>query len=256
MTKRGMAFGAVFCARLYRVEARTRCGERVVVACDRDPVLRPTTQCSKRRVNAGRGSRAVSHFDYRGRIGGSVTTSRVCPIPGVGTRQGGSRRWTALLGLLVAVALITPARAGEQDFYIVTDYDPRRDNVELVTNAMKRADAEDKRVLLILGGDWCGWCKVLENNIDESEELTAMLTRHYVVAKVHCDSGSPGIRYKPRKQPKYGASFVNIRAKSYPHLVILDSDGKRLLSRDMGGLVENRRYSEPKLLRILNRHKS
>lgn len=185
-----------------------------------------------------------------------MTTSRVCPIPSVGRRRDGGRPTTALLGVLVAVALLCPARAGEQDFYIVDDYDPHRDNVELVTNAMQRADAEDKRVLLILGGDWCSWCKVLENDIDESEELTALLSRHYVVAKVHCDSESPGIRYKPRKQPQYGASFVNIRAKSYPHLVILDSDGNRLLSRKMSGLVRNRRYSEPKLLRLLNRHKS
>lgn len=175
---------------------------------------------------------------------------------GAATRQGGSRLSITLLVVLVAVAIVSPARAGEQDFYIVADYDPGRDNVELVTSAMERAAAENKRVLLILGGDWCGWCKVLENDIDESEELTAIISRHYVVAKVHCDSGSPGIRYKPRKQPRYGASFVNIRAKAYPHLVILDSDGNRLLSRDMGGLVENRRYSEPKLLRILNRHKS
>ena len=161
----------------------------------------------------------------------------------------------ALCVMLVGVVLAAPGRAGEQDFYLVTDYDPERDNVDLVTNAMGRAASEDKQVLLILGGDWCSWCKVLENDIDESEELIAVLSRHYVVAKVHCDSGSPGIRYKPRKQPQYGASFVTIRTKSYPHLVILDKDGKRLLSRNMSGLVENRRYSEEKLLKLLNRHK-
>ena len=162
---------------------------------------------------------------------------------GAGTRQAGSRWSIALLAVLVAVVIVFPARAGEQDFYIVKDYDPRRDNVELVTKAMDRAADEDKQVLLILGGDWCGWCKILEDDIDESEELTAVISRHYVVAKVHCDSGSPGIRYKPRKQPQYGASFVTIRAKAYPHLVILDSDGKRLLSRDMG-----RTGGEPTLL--------
>ena len=47
----------------------------------------------------------------------------------------------------------------------------------------------------------------------------------------------------------------SIRAKAYPHIVILDSDGKRLLSRDMGGMVKKGRYSEKKLLRLLNRHK-
>ena len=97
--------------------------------------------------------------------------------------------------------------------------------------------------------------KVLENEIDQSEELIDLLDRNYVVAKVYCDAGSPGIRFKPRKQPRYGASFVSIRAKAYPHIVILDSDGKRLLSRDMGGMVKKGRYSEKKPLRLLNRHK-
>ena len=186
-------------------------------------------------------------------FGNVLTTSNACAV-GTGLRLRGANRVSLAL-CVVLVVLASPARAGEQDFYLVTDYDPGRDNVDLVTNAMRRAAREDKHVLLILGGDWCGWCKVLENDIDQSEELIDVLGRHYVVAKVHCDSGSPGIRYKPRKQPRYGASFVTIRAKSYPHLVILDSDGNRLLSRNMSGLVENRRYSEEKLLKLLNRHK-
>ena len=165
------------------------------------------------------------------------------------------RRLRTALPIILVAVFAAQARAGGQDFYLVSDYDPRRDNEDLVSAAMERAAAEDKRVLLVLGGDWCGWCKVLENDIDRSEELIDLLDRHYVVAKVYCDAGSPGIRFKPRKQPQYGASFVSIRAKAYPHIVILDSDGKRLLSRDMGGMVKKGRYSEKKLLRLLNRHK-
>jgi len=163
--------------------------------------------------------------------------------------------WALLPIFLVAAFIANEALAGGQDFYVVPDYDPRRDTGTLIAGAMERAAAENKRVLLVLGGDWCGWCKVLENDIDRSEKLVGVLEEHYLIAKVYCDSGSPGIRFKPRKQPQYGASYVNIRAKAYPHLVILDSDGNRLLSRDMGGLVKKGRYSEKLLLRILNRHK-
>ena len=153
---------------------------------------------------------------------------------------------------VVLAVFAAQARTGGQDFYLVSDYDPRRDTEDLVSVAMARAAAEDKRVLLVLGG---GWCKVLENDIDGSEELIELLDRNYVVAKVYCDAGSPGIRFKPRKQPQYGASFVSIRAKAYPHIVILDSDGNRLLSRDMGGMVKKGRYSEKKLRRLLNGYK-
>jgi len=168
----------------------------------------------------------------------------------------GALKWCRLgIALLVAVVFAANALAGRQGFYLVSDYDPRRDAGALIADAMERAAAENKRVLLVLGGDWCGWCKVLESDIERSEKLIGVLEPHYLIAKVYCDSRSPGIRFKPRKQPRYGASYVNIRAKAYPHLVILDSDGNLLLSRGMGGLVRKGRYSEKKLLRILNRHK-
>lgn len=174
-------------------------------------------------------------------------------------RRRGALNWPGpvrtILPIVLAAAIANEALAGGQGFYVVHDYNPRRDTGALISGAMERAAAENKRVLLVLGGDWCGWCKVLENDIERSEQLTSVLEEHYLIAKVYCDSGSPGIRFKPRKQPQYGASYVNIRAKAYPHLVILDSDGNRLLSRDMGGLVKKGRYSEKKLLRILNRHK-
>ena len=181
--------------------------------------------------------------------GPELVPARKADLPGPGRR----RLRTALPIILVAV-FAAQARAGGQDFYLVSDYDPRRDTEDLVSAAMARAAAEDKRVLLVLGGDWCGWCKVLENDIDRSEELVDLVDRNYIVAKVYCDAGSPGIRFKPRKQRQYGASFVSIRAKAYLQIVILDSDGNRLLSRDMGGLVKKGRHSEKQLLRLLNRH--
>ena len=110
-----------------------------------------------------------------------------------------ARQRLAAVRLLPPPAPSPPRRAaGGQDFYLVSDYDPRRDTEDLVSAAMARAAAENKRVLLVLGGDWCGWCKVLENEIDQSEELIDLLDRNYVVAKVYCDAGSPGIRFKPR----------------------------------------------------------
>ena len=168
------------------------------------------------------------------------------------------RRTTGLAAFSMAlvVAAAVAIRAGaEQDFYLVPDYDPGRDKQGLITRALDRAAAEDKSVLLVLGGDWCGWCKVLEDDIDRSEELTGLLQQHYIVAKVYCDAGSPGIRYKPRQQPAAGAFYMNIRAKAYPHLVILDSDGNRLHSKSMGGMLKKGRYSESRLRRLFSRHK-
>ena len=157
--------------------------------------------------------------------------------------------------MLLAVAPVSVGGADEQDFYLAPHYDPRQDTQELVSAAMERAAAENKRVLLILGGDWCDWCEILDEAIDQSEKIVDLLSRHYIVAKVYCDSRMPSIRFKPRKQPRYGASFVTIRVKALPHLVVLDGDGERLLSRNLLGLAKKGEYSEEKLLRLLEKHK-
>src|SRR6187397_2028590 len=40
-------------------------------------------------------------------------------------------------------------------------YDTKADGKELVAAATKKAVAQEKRVLVVFGGNWCGWCHKL-----------------------------------------------------------------------------------------------
>ena len=43
-------------------------------------------------------------------------------------------------------------------FYVVADYDEARSPSEDLEAAVERARAEGKRILIQVGGEWCGWC--------------------------------------------------------------------------------------------------
>lgn len=110
--------------------------------------------------------------------------------------------------MLLAVAPVSVGGADEQDFYLAPHYDPRQDTQELVSAAMERAAAENKRVLLILGGDWCDWCEILDEAIDQSEKIVDLLSRHYIVAKVYCDSRMPSAPREYARRPRASPSVV------------------------------------------------
>ena len=51
--------------------------------------------------------------------------------------------------------------------------------------ALKQAKKEHKKVLLIVGGDWCKWCGQLENFLDDHQNVKDELYKHFEVVKVY-----------------------------------------------------------------------
>jgi thiol:disulfide interchange protein len=54
--------------------------------------------------------------------------------------------------------------------------------------SLQRAQREHKQLLVILGGNWCQWCLVLDELLHEDEELRDYLSANFVVLKL--DSAS------------------------------------------------------------------
>lgn len=86
------------------------------------------------------------------------------------------------------------------------------DNVNI---AKQEAKEKDSKLLLIFGADWCGYCKVLEADVDKN--LSEFMDG-YVVCHVDYDSNRELAR-------KYGV-------RSIPHSVVLD--GEKVLSTKTG----------------------
>ncbi|MBI1406893.1 MAG: DUF255 domain-containing protein [Caulobacter sp.] len=90
--------------------------------------------------------------------------------------------------------------------------------------AFARARLEDKRVIVDLGGDWCGWCLVLAAVMD-LPQVKPFIEDNFVVVPVYVPS--TGIDDDGRKALK---RFRTGRVNGYPWLIVAESNGKVLAS--------------------------
>jgi len=63
------------------------------------------------------------------------------------------------------VAEAKVAYAEKPSFYTVDHYDTARNPADDLAKTVTRAKAEKKRILIQVGGDWCGWCKLMSRYI-------------------------------------------------------------------------------------------
>jgi hypothetical protein len=74
--------------------------------------------------------------------------------------------------------------------FSVHEYDPSRNPASDLASTIKIAQDENKRILLQVGGQWCGWCKLLSRYIGEHPSVQAALRDHYVVMRVNYGDGN------------------------------------------------------------------
>lgn len=84
-----------------------------------------------------------------------------------------------LAALAAAMLFSTTSRAAS-----LLGYDPDADPFEMYHDAVAQAQAENKLVLVIAGGDWCGWCHRL-NKFMKTDEVRQSVEDTFVVVKVY-----------------------------------------------------------------------
>ena len=120
-------------------------------------------------------------------------------------------------------------------------YDPAADSFADLEEAIVAAQDSGRRILLTVGGNWCGWCYALDGYIHEHEDVHALLETSFVSLKVNMDQENPNEEFLSQ-YPDIGG---------YPHLFVLDSDGTFLHSQSTGPLEEGRSYDKAKLMGFL-----
>jgi thiol:disulfide interchange protein len=125
--------------------------------------------------------------------------------------------------------------------YVVDKYDPKRRPEDDLKAALKRAAAENKRILVQAGGDWCGWCKLLDKYFRENDRVAAALAADFLIIKVNYSDENRNEEFFKQFPP----------AEGYPQLYVVDASGKLLRSQGTGELEEGRGYNEDKVLRFL-----
>lgn len=142
--------------------------------------------------------------------------------------------------LLAFLAFVAVAAAAQD---LPAKFDPSRDPAKDVAAAVAKAKADGKRVIVDVGGEWCSWCHILDRFIDANAEVAALRNRNYVWVKVNWS--------KENKNEAFLSRYPAI--KGYPHLFVLDADGKLVHSQDTGELESGKSYDLAKMTAFLKK---
>ena len=130
-------------------------------------------------------------------------------------------------------------------FYTVDHYDSARNPGDDLASTITRAQAEKKNILVQVGGDWCGWCKLMSKFIETDEKVRDNILENYLVMKVTWNPDNNNEAFLSQYPAIAG----------YPHLFVLDTDGKLLHSQDTAELEEGHGYNEVAYLEFLDKWK-
>ena len=144
-------------------------------------------------------------------------------------------------GLVLATACLTLLAAAPSQKDRAPLYDPSADSFADLAAAIVEAQDSGRRILLTVGGNWCGWCYALHDYIEANEDVHALLEESFVSLKVNMDQENPN--------EKFLSQYPDIGG--YPHLFVLNSDGTFLHSQSTGPLEEGRSYDKSKLMGFL-----
>lgn len=135
----------------------------------------------------------------------------------------------------------TAVSALDESLFFVATYDPERDPAEDVAGALEVAAEEGKQVLLIVGGDWCITCHILEGFIKQTPEVATGLQENFVLVKVNYSEDN--------ENEAFLSEYPDI--EWFPHFFILNQAGTLAESYDTRGLETDGLYDEAKFLSFL-----
>ena len=143
---------------------------------------------------------------------------------------------TAIMLLITTSFLLAQTEA-------VNIYNPNANAKEDIANAVKQAKAENKQVLLQIGGNWCPWCVKLHKFMAEDPQVDSLLKADYIRVMVNYS--------KEVKNEEVMKMLGNPQRFGFPVLVILGQDGVRLHTQDSWYLEKDKYYDKEKVMHFL-----
>jgi thioredoxin-related protein len=151
---------------------------------------------------------------------------------------------------LTAVAL-SPLRSGmAQDrresgsppkYIPVNEYDPKRDAAQDIQDAIKEAHRTNRRILVEVGGEWCSWCHTLDRFFQANPDLLLLRDKNFVTVKINFSTDNENKELLSHYPPIPG----------YPHIYVLDAEGRLLHSQDTSELESGKSYNLEKVTAFL-----
>jgi thiol:disulfide interchange protein len=125
-------------------------------------------------------------------------------------------------------------------------FDVHADASAQVAAALTRAQAEHKRVILDFGANWCIWCRRLHSTFETDPSVAKALEKDFIVVMVDVNT-----RKGTKRNDDLVVRYGNPTEHGIPVLVVLDSNGKQLTTKDTGELEEGDGHSPKKIAAFL-----
>jgi len=155
-------------------------------------------------------------------------------------------RWILTLTLAITVAaasVVCFSQAVKEEKHIYNEIADARAEIK---EALEKATAEHKRVIVVFGANWCFDCHVLDKAFHRSD-LAPVLAANYEV--VHVDIG------RGEKNQDLMTKYEVPMKRGIPGLAVLDADGKLVYSQKNGEFENARALAPQDFLAFLNRWK-
>ena len=111
-------------------------------------------------------------------------------------------------------------------------FDPARNAAADLAGAMAKAQKSGKRIVLDVGGEWCGWCVWMDKFFAANPELSRVRDENFVWLKINFS--------EENENAEFLAAYP--KAAGYPHLYVLDENGKFLHSQNTAELEKGKSY--------------
>ena len=161
-----------------------------------------------------------------------------------------SSKWAAasvvvllLLQFSNACAQAVSQPAKEKKYVPVAEYDPKRDAATDIREAIAEAQRTKRNVLLEVGGKWCIWCRIMDEYFERNADVLKLREQNYVTVKINMS--------EENENKAVLSQYPEI--PGYPHIFVLDSDGKLLHSQNTGDLEEGKSYDRGKFVEFLKK---
>jgi hypothetical protein len=127
------------------------------------------------------------------------------------------------LVLLVLPAISGAAQTDLDGFQPANTFDPHANPVADLNQAIVEAEDTHRRILLDVGGEWCDWCKYLDEFFDSQPDLKALRDKNYVWVKINFS--------RENQNRQFLSNYPRIH--DYPNIFVLDSGGHFYSSQEV-----------------------
>ncbi len=125
-------------------------------------------------------------------------------------------------------------------------YDAQANGASQVREALIKARTAEKRVVLMYGGNWCGWCYKLHDLFEQDAPIRDCLQKSYELVMINIDTEANKALAK-----RYQAEW---QKHGLPYLTVLDADDKVLVNQNTSDLEDGSKHHPGRVLEFLLRY--